>query len=336
MSAPTADFTKLEPSQVNFNNTLLSQELSLSIEAEAGKLIFNNLRRVNVLPDEVFALSYKFSDHNWQCFITITDAEKLLKPYFNQIDLRALPELLMEAALEKTLAAFQATIKDQFGAWLELTQVKLGKGSRFIDDSRVLVTFDLSFGALSLPVYVYLLQEQVTLLLDRYSVLAKKDELKLFLPAVLSFGYTSLAQQEVQALVPGDVIFFDACYYKNESQLYLNIAKHCAWQVQLNQGTVTLIKPWSQKMEQQTVADLSSEEQALNLDQINMKVSFEMQPHNMPLSDIKAMKTGYVFDLQADPSNAIYLKVNGQTLGLGELVSIGGKLGVRLTSLEKG
>jgi type III secretion protein Q len=69
--------------------------------------------------------------------------------------------------------------------------------------------------------------------------------------------------------------------------------------------------------------------------QIKMKIVFELGTILISINDLKSINNGYVFDLAKEESNPISLVSNGITLGHGELVKVGNRLGVRVVKLNK-
>ncbi|WP_204324245.1 FliM/FliN family flagellar motor switch protein, partial [Stenotrophomonas maltophilia] len=60
---------------------------------------------------------------------------------------------------------------------------------------------------------------------------------------------------------------------------------------------------------------------------------FELGRRSLPLSEIRALGAGHVFDLGLDPDQPVDLVANGTRIGRGEIVEIGERVGVRVTRL---
>lgn len=69
--------------------------------------------------------------------------------------------------------------------------------------------------------------------------------------------------------------------------------------------------------------------------QVKMKIVFELGSVLVSIKDLKSINNGYVFDLAKEESNPVSLVSNGITLGQGELVKVGNRLGVRIVKLNK-
>ncbi len=69
------------------------------------------------------------------------------------------------------------------------------------------------------------------------------------------------------------------------------------------------------------------------LDDIQIKVFFELGRKEVPLGELRSLIPGYVFDLNRDQRTAIDIYAGTQRVGSGEIVQINGVLGVRVTRL---
>lgn len=70
--------------------------------------------------------------------------------------------------------------------------------------------------------------------------------------------------------------------------------------------------------------------QPVDLDSIEVSLSFEFGRWPISLGEMKNLANGYVFDLARPVDGPIDIMANGKLLGRGEIVQIGDKLGVRL------
>ncbi|GBU17806.1 MULTISPECIES: type III secretion system cytoplasmic ring protein SctQ [Methylobacterium] len=70
-----------------------------------------------------------------------------------------------------------------------------------------------------------------------------------------------------------------------------------------------------------------------DLDSLGVSLSFELGRRSLPLSEIRALGAGHVFDLGLDPDQPVDLVANGTRIGRGEIVEIGERVGVRVTRL---
>ncbi|MDR6378854.1 type III secretion system cytoplasmic ring protein SctQ [Paraburkholderia caledonica] len=72
----------------------------------------------------------------------------------------------------------------------------------------------------------------------------------------------------------------------------------------------------------------------LDIGELDLPVQFEIDTLALPLSQVAALRRGYVIELDTPVTDArIKLVAHGQTIGHGELVSVGEHLGIRITGM---
>ncbi|HZZ13226.1 MAG TPA: type III secretion system cytoplasmic ring protein SctQ [Paraburkholderia sp.] len=72
----------------------------------------------------------------------------------------------------------------------------------------------------------------------------------------------------------------------------------------------------------------------LDIGELDLPVQFEIDTLALPLSQLAALRRGYVIELDTPVADArIKLVAHGQTIGHGELVSVGEHLGIRITGM---
>jgi type III secretion protein Q len=80
--------------------------------------------------------------------------------------------------------------------------------------------------------------------------------------------------------------------------------------------------------------DMADHENAVELEQLELPVQFELDAVSLPVSLLASLRPGYVVELPTVVRDArVRLAAYGQTIGYGELVSVGEHLGVRIVHL---
>jgi type III secretion protein Q len=69
------------------------------------------------------------------------------------------------------------------------------------------------------------------------------------------------------------------------------------------------------------------------LDELAMKLVFEVGRFEMSLGDLRTLGPGHVFSLDRDPEQSVDIVVNGRRIGSGQLVRVGERLGVKVLRL---
>lgn len=72
---------------------------------------------------------------------------------------------------------------------------------------------------------------------------------------------------------------------------------------------------------------------AVDVEDLPVRLVFVAGEMEVPLRELHAMAPGYVFDLGQPVDRHVEIRANGRTVGTGELVDIGGRVGVRVLSL---
>lgn len=75
----------------------------------------------------------------------------------------------------------------------------------------------------------------------------------------------------------------------------------------------------------------------IDIGELDLPVQFEVDTIALPLSQLCALRPGYVLELQTPVADAqLKLVAHGQTIGFGELVTVGEHLGVRILRMAHG
>ena len=76
---------------------------------------------------------------------------------------------------------------------------------------------------------------------------------------------------------------------------------------------------------------------AFDVSGLGLPIRFEVDTVAMPVSQLTALRPGYVVELAVPLADArIRLSAHGQTIGFGELVTVGEHLGVRILEMTHG
>ncbi len=72
-----------------------------------------------------------------------------------------------------------------------------------------------------------------------------------------------------------------------------------------------------------------------SIDQLPLRVTFDLGDLAMTLGQVRELQVGQSIDLGQPLTSAVRVRVNGLLIGLGELVDIDGRMGVTVTSLAR-
>ncbi|WP_158244260.1 type III secretion system cytoplasmic ring protein SctQ [Trinickia dabaoshanensis] len=73
------------------------------------------------------------------------------------------------------------------------------------------------------------------------------------------------------------------------------------------------------------------------IDGLEVRVTFELDERSMSLRELKALKSGYVLELdQPLNQSTVHIRANGALVGHGHLIAVGNRLGIRIASFAEG
>ena len=177
-------------------------------------------------------------------------------------------------------------------------------------------------------------------------------------PGRLVLGARRLPVQTLHALAPGDVLL------RSLASCLSSLVGGAAHEAK---ATATAIAAWGTPglvrmhvpvtidglkllvMKEPTMTDeldptrsgetLSSDQpdDPIDIGELDLPVQFEVDTIALPLSQLCALRPGYVLELQTPVADAqLKLVAHGQTIGFGELVTVGDHLGVRILRMAHG
>ena len=267
----------------------------------------------------------------------------LVENYLPEEALLFLPETLRIATVQAALAPFVAVLQQatgiapQLGKAPVITRQKSAKAAAGPGIYRIFGQLHSSTApgsfCLDLPQDLY--QQLLPLFVKDQQINALMwqqmwQHIPLSCPLVLA--QTSLSTQQLALLQHRDVVFFDTCYYREQSPVLrvdISEQQHCLAVAGNNGLTVQEIITNLNGNN-----DMSNEQIAMN--EIPVTLTFEAGNLTLPLGELNQLSTGHVFafDTQADAGQEIQIRANGQLIGACTLVSVAGKLGAQITRLN--
>lgn len=163
------------------------------------------------------------------------------------------------------------------------------------------------------------------------------------MPIQISVGWTTLGLGAIRRLGVHDVILLDECLVANEEDLMLiRLGGRLGIKGKLTGSTIT-ITDWLDEIMDETDdfddfdepnADIApGDGEGSELDQLPVRLNFDLGERVMTLGEIRALAPGYVIELGRDIRRSVAIRVNGKKIGEGELVDVDGYIGVSLLSI---
>lgn len=137
--------------------------------------------------------------------------------------------------------------------------------------------------------------------------------------------------QLLKSLAPGDV----ALAGQPQASLRCGVGRVLSAAVFIDPKEFTVQVADYPQMTDDAAASAAEQPPAGTLDELQLPVAFELDTARISLAVLASMQPGYAVELDVPLREAtVRLVCHGQTLGQGQLVAIGGQLGVRITRME--
>jgi type III secretion protein Q len=160
-------------------------------------------------------------------------------------------------------------------------------------------------------------------------------------------GSASLSRAEIASLQPGDAIVLQECWIGPQGQLRLG---HGDWGLRVRAEGAHLVVTEPFHLTEPPMGDddadevlcsvdaahtpgQAREEAPQGLDALPVRLHFDLGQRSMSLSEVSALQVGQVVELARPLSQAVSIRANGVLVGTGELIEIGGRMAVAVTSL---
>lgn len=154
-------------------------------------------------------------------------------------------------------------------------------------------------------------------------------------------GRATLTQADLRKLVTGDAILLEESAVGPDSEFWM---RHAGWGLKVRTDGVRLevTEPFGSMegfMEDDyddpdADGDFADEEPA-QLDALPVRLHFDIGQRTIPLGELCQLQVGQVLELARPLSQAVNIRANGTLVGTGELMEIGGRIAVAITSLGR-
>ncbi len=148
-------------------------------------------------------------------------------------------------------------------------------------------------------------------------------------------GRADLPAAELRTLGAGDVILLDQYLVGPEGELWLGIPQGQGLRVRAEHSSYLVTQGWTSLMTQTaTPAEDTPPAEPLDLDAVPVRLTFDLGDRALPLSELRALQPGAIFDLQRPLTDGpVMIRANGALIGTGDLVEVEGRIGVRVGAL---
>lgn len=145
----------------------------------------------------------------------------------------------------------------------------------------------------------------------------------------LEVGSADLTIQELARIDLGDILMLDKSDDIKNNKISLRARSGNIYKANLSTHQLILESGMI------TMSDEKQTEAVSSIDDIPVRLSFDLGEVILPFSTVKTLTEGSVVDLNQPISQAVTIRSNNKIIGFGELVDIDGKKGIRISNLFK-
>ncbi|MDB5798424.1 MAG: Type secretion inner rane protein [Paucimonas sp.] len=150
-------------------------------------------------------------------------------------------------------------------------------------------------------------------------------------PVRFCVGWVDLAASALARTRVRDVILLDECWLQDKEGLFVEIGAGIGFRAVLLEKSIRVTQTLGEIM-QDNEDDYGGGAGAL--DDIPVRLTFDLGQRSLALAELQRLAPGYTFDLGRDVRRAVTVRANGMAIGEGELVEVDGRIGVAVLSLR--
>lgn len=148
------------------------------------------------------------------------------------------------------------------------------------------------------------------------------------LPIHLVAGTLGMTLAELQTVAAGDVLLTDLSRYRGDGLCTLFVSGRG-----LGIGHVIGTAFSLQQLTLPSSITMADAATASSINDLNVELTFVVGQTTLTVGDLRNLAVGYTFELFTPAGQGISICANGKDIGKGEIIEVGGHLGVRVTEL---
>jgi len=149
----------------------------------------------------------------------------------------------------------------------------------------------------------------------------------------IEVGAVALRVSALRALSLNDVLLLDGAFDPATPRVRLRIDQRHVLHAKLAEQSLIIESGVQEEPSMNTVADKAGPGEAVGLEEIEMRLCFDLGETTIKLGELGRVQTGQVLTLEAPHSQLVAIRANGRLIGRGELVRIADRVGVRVLKL---
>jgi type III secretion protein Q len=243
--------------------------------------------------------------------------------------------ILIELAFEQLLDRLEKHCNCS-STIVELPIDHLNSNEKFSFQFKVLCETDQSefLGAISTN------NEGMFWLLEKYEQLPRVTAIKFSqIPLAVKFecGHSLLKISEIANIELYDIVLIDDGLSPGKSHLDINIGSSLTLIGQVtSENRITILQKSDNQMERKMETQKENDGfiNDTHVNDIPVHLVFQVGETQLKFGDLIHLQPGFTFELDNEMNQQVKIKANGKTIGFGELVEIGERLGVRVIEFE--
>ncbi len=351
-------YPRYAPPAVSFANHWHKHCLD-NMELTLGSLSFGAALVVQGGNDNIgMLLDCKLGDSRFAVHLTEDALAGLLDDVVAAETVQALDEPWRLTLIESALTSLADALQDQLGLVLSLVQTRVAETPLPVDSLRFSIRSGGGSGQKNTRFLTIVLTDnppaEVLEYLQRVGDPTMKELSWLPLPVALEVGHTTLPLAVVESLEIGDIIMVCDAYYLSEKCLRVNVSDQLSCMAKTDGNSLTLQTPFNNNTDDNMIDEstppstagcpkLGTVNTAEKTDGNNIQTDIENQVAEIQVNlvfiagrlqltvgELRQMQPGHVFDLRQTADRHIEITANGAVIGMGELVEVDGRAGVRI------
>ena len=142
---------------------------------------------------------------------------------------------------------------------------------------------------------------------------------------------------ELDTARPGDVILAEAL---PADELLLVAGERFAWRARHDGTQLHIVSPRLHApavgLERWLMTNEFAADDAAGLDELPVRLAFELGRIELPLAELALLGSGHVFELARDEAQPVDIVANGRRIGQGRIVDVAGSIGVQIVRMGRG
>jgi len=142
---------------------------------------------------------------------------------------------------------------------------------------------------------------------------------------------------ELDAACPGDVILAEAL---PTGEVLLVTGERFTWRARHDGTQLQIVSPRLHApavgLERWVMSNEFAADDAAGLDELPVRLAFELGRIELPLAELALLGPGHVFELARNEAQPVDIVANGRRIGQGRIVDVAGSIGVQIVRMGRG